>query len=298
MPAKIKEFKGSLNPIFNGGIKNNLEEEIDIQEKEQMIKNDLLIDLIKPRANQPRKIFNERALEALAQSIQSKGVIQPIVVRAVDHPFYEIIVGERRWRAAKLAGLKEIPVIIRDYNKADSMAVALIENIQRENLNPLEEAEALRSLIEECAMTHQEVAESIGRSRAAVSNLLRLLDLTQEVKLMINSGLLEMGHARALLSLEGNQQIEAAQLIVHKSLSVRASEKLIRNRHAAQNKPARWIDPLFEEKVDTWKTNFSRQLSSKVNVHFSPEGKGRFVIPFESVEEAHWLMEHLKVGSG
>lgn len=255
----------------------------------------MLIDRIKPRDDQPRKIFNESSLEELTQSIKSKGVIQPIVVRTTNNDFYEIIVGERRWRAAKRAGLEKIPAIIRDYNKSDGMAVALIENIQRENLNPLEEAEALRSLIEECAMTHNQVAESIGRSRTAVSNLLRLLDLTPEVKTMINLSLLEMGHARALLSLNPDQQVEVAKLIVSKSLSVRDTEKLVRNINTPQEKPIILVDPEFEKKAQTWKMIFSRQLSSKVNVHFSPEGKGKVVIHFDSLKEADWLMEHLRV---
>jgi len=293
MTAKIKEFKGSLNPIFNDGIRSSID--ADINEKEQIAKDYLLIDDIKPRDDQPRKIFNEASLEELTQSIKSKGVIQPIVVRPTSNNFYEIIVGERRWRAARRAGLEKIPAIIRDYNKSDGMAVALIENIQRENLNPLEEAEALRSLIEECAMTHNQVAESIGRSRTTVSNLLRLLDLTQEVKSMINSGLLEMGHARALLSLSYDQQIEAAKLIVSKSLSVRETEKLIRNMNAPQEEPVMLIDPVFEKRAQTWKTVLAKQLSSRVNVHFTPEGKGKVVIHFDSVEEADWLMEHLRV---
>ncbi len=293
MTAKIKEFKGSLNPIFNEGIRNSTD--ADINEKEQVAKDYLLIDDIKPRDDQPRKIFNEASLEELSQSIKSKGVIQPIVVRPTGNNFYEIIVGERRWRAAKRAGLEKIPAIIRDYNKSDGMAVALIENIQRENLNPLEEAEALRSLIEECAMTHNQIAESIGRSRTTVSNLLRLLDLTQEVKSMINSGLLEMGHARALLSLSHDQQSEVAKLIVSKSLSVRETEKLVRNTNASQEKPMVLIDPAFEKKAQTWKAVLARQLSSRVNVHFTSEGKGKVVIHFDSVEEADWLMEHLRV---
>jgi ParB family chromosome partitioning protein len=293
MTVKIKEFRGSLNPIFNEGVRNNLD--ADINEKEQIAKDYLLINCIKPRDDQPRKIFNEASLEELTQSIKSKGVIQPIVVRQTDNHSYEIIVGERRWRAAKRAGLEKIPAIIRNYNQSDGMAVALIENIQRENLNPLEEAEALRSLIEVCAMTHNQVAGSIGRSRTTVSNLLRLLDLTQEVKSMINSGLLEMGHARALLSLSHHQQIEAAKLIVNKSLSVRETEKLIRNMNTPQEKPVVLIDPVFEKKVETWKTVLARQLSSRVNVHFTSEGKGKVVIHFDSVEEAEWLMEHLRV---
>ena len=293
MTTKIKEFKGSLNSIFNDGIRNNTD--TDIHEKEQTAQTYLFIDDIKPRENQPRKIFKEASLEELTQSIKSKGVIQPIVVRSMGNNFYEIIVGERRWRAAKRAGLEKIPVIIRDYNKSDGMAVALIENIQRENLNSLEEAEALRSLIEECAMTHNQVAVSIGRSRTTVSNLLRLLDLTQEVKLMINSGLLEMGHARALLSLNDDRQIEAAKLIISKSLSVRETEKFIRKMNTAPEKSAELIDAAFEIKAQTWKDVLAKQFSSRVNIHLNPKGKGRVVIHFNSIEEADWLMEHLRI---
>jgi ParB family chromosome partitioning protein len=289
MMTKIKEFKGSLNPIF----KNDAEVEPDLQAQERAPKDYLPIHQIKPREDQPRKIFNEASLNELTQSIQSKGVIQPIIVRPVGNESYEIIVGERRWRAAKRAGLEKIPAIIREYNKTDTLAVALIENIQRENLNPLEEAQAIQSLLEECSMTHHQVAENLGKSRAPVSNLLRLLALTDEVKTMVNSGLLEMGHARALLSLTGDQQVEAAKLVVGKELSVRETEKLVQHINIPQEKPVVQIDPEFERKARFWKTRLSRQLSSKVNVHFTPDGKGRVVIHFNSVEEADWLMEHV-----
>lgn len=284
--TKIKEFKGSLNPIF----KNDAEADFSAQEIAP--RDHLPIHQIKPREDQPRKIFNEASLDELAQSIQSKGVIQPIIVRSVGNESYEIIVGERRWRAAKRAGLDKIPAIIREYDKSDTLAVALIENIQRENLNPLEEAQAIQSLLEECSMTHHQVAESLGKSRATVSNLLRLLALTDEVKTMVNSGLLEMGHARALLSLCGDQQIEAAKMVVDKTLSVRETEKLVQHINTPQEKPAVQIEE-FERKARFWKTRLSRQLSSKVSVHFTPDGKGRVVIHFNSVEEADWLMEHV-----
>lgn len=294
MTMKIKEFKGSLNPIFNEGIKNDLETGLDVHIKEQASKDYLLLSQIKPRNDQPRKIFNEVSLEELTQSIKSKGVIQPIIVRPTDNGSYEIIVGERRWRAAKKAGLEKIPAIIREYNKSDTMAVALIENIQRENLNPLEEANAIHSLLEECCMTHNQVAESIGRSRTTVSNLLRLLSLTDEVKTMINSGLLEMGHARALLSLPGEKQVEIAKLVISKALSVRETEKLVHDINLPpQQKQKIDIQPELEKKAKSWKTHLSKQLSSKVNVHFSQEGKGKVVIHFDSVEEADWLFDHI-----
>jgi ParB family chromosome partitioning protein len=295
MTTKIKEFKGSLNPIFNEEIKKYPETEPDIP-KEQTTKDHLPINRIKPRHDQPRKIFDETSLEELAQSIKSKGVVQPIIVGHIENGFYEIIVGERRWRAAKRAGLKKIPAIIREYNKSDRIAVALIENIQRENLNPLEEAQAIQSLLDECSMTHNQVAESIGRSRATVSNLLRLLNLGYEVKAMINSGLLEMGHARALLSLSEEQQIEIARLIVSKTLSVRETEKLVQCINTPLQKQEIFIAPEFASKVLEWKTCLSKQLLSKVNVHFNPDGKGRVVIHFNSVGEADWLMDHIKFG--
>ncbi len=257
---------------------------------------DLPLSKIEPNENQPIKIFNEDTLNELALSIKQHGVIQPIIVRKIEeNKRYQIIAGERRWRASVMAGLEKIPAIIKEYDNASRMAVALIENIQRANLNPLEEAEALRSLIEECAMTHNQIAESIVRSRTAVSNLLRLLELTQEVKIMISSGLLEMGHGRALLSLSCDQQIQTARLIVSKSLSVRETEKLVRNKNTPQEKSTILMDHLFKKKAQVWKTNFSKQISSRVNVHFGPEGEGKIVIYFDSLEKSDWLMEHLKI---
>ena len=291
---KIKEFKGSLNPIFNEELRNTSELETVVSTVAQESKDYLPIHQITPRDDQPRKNFKESSLDELAQSIKSQGVIQPIIVRSIGNGAYEIIAGERRWRAAKKAGLETIPAIIRDYSKSDGMAVALIENIQRENLNPLEEAQAIQSLLNACDMTHTQVAESIGRSRTTVSNLLRLLALTNEVKTMINSGLLEMGHARALLGLlNTEQQIEAAKLVVGKDLSVRETEKLVQRMNMPEEKQTICIDPAFERKIAQWKTHLSRKLSSTVNVHVSPDGKGKVVINFDSMEEAHWLMEHV-----
>lgn len=290
---KIKEFKGSLNPIFNEELRNTSELEMDVYPVTQESKDYLPIHQITPRADQPRKNFKESSLDELAQSIKSQGVIQPIIVRSIGKGSYEIIAGERRWRAAQKAGLEKIPAIIRDYNKSDGMAVALIENIQRENLNPLEEAQAIQSLLGGCDMTHSQVAESIGRSRTTVSNLLRLLALTDEVKTMINSGLLEMGHARALLGLNTEQQIEAAKLVVGKDLSVRETEKLVQRMNMPEDKQLTYIDPAFELKIAQWKTHLSRKLSSTVNVHVTPDGKGKVVINFDSMKEAYWLMEHV-----
>lgn len=272
-------------------------EPIDLKNTAQSFEAvDLLLSQIKPDKNQPRKNFDDASLEELALSIKQHGVIQPIIVRNIDaDKKYQIIAGERRWRAAKIAGLEKIPAIIKEYDKANRMAVSLIENIQRENLNPLEEAQAIQSLLDECYMTHSQVAESLGRSRTTVTNLLRLLALTNQVKEMITTGLLEMGHARALLSLSSEQQIDVAALIVSKSLSVRETEKIVQRINVPPLKHETVLTPLFEKKIKDWNVRLSRQLSSKVNVQFNSEGKGRVVIHFDSVEEADWLMDHLSV---
>ncbi|HHY0177216.1 TPA: ParB/RepB/Spo0J family partition protein [Legionella pneumophila] len=266
----------------------------DIQSLEAI---DLRLSQIEPDENQARKFFCDTSLEELASSIRQHGVIQPILVREIDprRNKYQIIAGERRWRAAKIVGLEKIPAIIRKYDKANGMAVSLIENIQRENLNPLEEAQAIQRLLDECYMTHSDVAETLGRSRTTVTNLLRLLTLTDEVKEMLNAKLLEMGHARALLSLSSEQQADTAKIIIRKSLSVRETEKLVQRLNMPQNKQDFFLTPQFEKKTNDWMAQLSKQLSSKVNMHFNSDGKGRVVINFDSLEEADWLMAHLKV---
>lgn len=271
-------------------------EPIDLKNKPQSFEAvDLCLSLIEPDKNQPRKIFDEKLLEELASSIRQHGVVQPILVREIDKgKRYQIIAGERRWRASKIAGLEKIPAIIKEYDKANRMAVSLIENIQRENLNPLEEAQAISALLEECYMTHNQVAESLGRSRTTVTNLLRLLTLTDEVKEMINSRLLEMGHARALLSLSNEQQIDIAHKIISKSLSVRDTEKLVQQIHTPKKKQEVFVTPEFEKKANEWNTLLSKRISSKTNMHFSADGKGKLVIHFDSIEEADWLMNHIR----
>lgn len=270
-------------------------EPIDLSNNSQSFEAiDLCLSNIEANSNQPRKIFNEDTLEELAASIKSHGVIQPIIVRDIDNgKKYQIIAGERRWRAAKMAGLEKIPAIVKEYDSLQRMAVSLIENIQRENLNPLEEAQAIQSLLGECDMTHNEVADSIGRSRTTVTNILRLLTLTREVKVMVNSRLLEMGHARALLSLPGAQQIEAAQIVILKNLSVRETEKLAQRMIMGQPEKANNVSQEYQTKAATWNTQLSRKFSSNVNVNFKSDGKGKLVFQFESVEEAEWLIENL-----
>ncbi|MCE3238271.1 MAG: parB [Gammaproteobacteria bacterium] len=257
---------------------------------------DLFLSQVEPDKNQARKNFDVILLEELASSIKQHGVIQPILVREIDQgKKYQIIAGERRWRAAKIAGLEKIPAIIKQHNTVDSLAVALIENIQRENLNPLEEAQAIQSLLEECRMTHSQVAESLGKSRTTITNLLRLLTITNKVKEMINSGFLEMGHARALLGLSDEQQIHAAERIISQSLSVRETEKLVQRMRMPQKKQNILFTTALEKKAKEWSIQLSKRLSSKVNMSFSAEGKGRMVIYFDSIEEADWLMRHIRI---
>lgn len=258
------------------------------------------LDLAKIQADkhQPRKIFSEPALAELAASIKYHGVIQPILVHELEaDKSYQIIAGERRWRAAKLAGLKKIPAIIKKYDKANIMAISLIENIQRENLNPLEEAQAIQRLLEECYMTHREIADSLGRSRTTITNFLRLLTLSDQVKEMITAGALEMGHARALLSLSDEQQIQVAESIIRQSLSVRETEKIVRRLHMPEpaSSPLTMHPSEFEKKIKKWNQELSKQFSVKAKVHIGMEGKGRVVMYFDSMEEADWLIDRLKL---
>ncbi|MFT7528843.1 MAG: ParB family chromosome partitioning protein, partial [Arenicella sp.] len=211
-----------------GSLIGNFEQVTQVSEEDKATGiSELGVDQIQRGNYQPRQHFDEQALQELADSISAQGVIQPIVVRP-QGSHYELIAGERRWRAAQIAGLQTIPVVIRDLDSKSAAAIALIENIQREDLNPLEESQALMRLIEEFDLTHQQVADSVGRSRAAVSNLLRLLDLADPVKDQVNRGLLDMGHARALLALIRHDQIEVAVIVVNRGLSVRETEALVK----------------------------------------------------------------------
>ena len=216
------------------------------------------IDQIQRGRFQPRQNFDQQALQELADSIRSQGIVQPVVLRP-EANHYELVAGERRWRAAQLAGLQKVPAVIRELDAKSAAAIALIENIQREDLNPLEEATAFHRLIEEFDLTHQQVADSVGRSRAAVSNLLRLLDLAEPVKKQVIKGLLNMGHARALLSLIRHDQIEIAKLVVNRGLSVRETELLVKKTLATQSGAK--SDP---KKVDPDVRRLENQISEKL----------------------------------
>jgi ParB family chromosome partitioning protein len=253
----------------------------------------LPVDLLQRGQYQPRMDMHEDTLSDLAESIKAQGVVQPIVVRPISGGRYEIIAGERRWRATQLAGLNEIPAVIKDVPDEAAVAMALIENIQREDLNPLEEANAIQRLINEFEMTHQEAGDAVGRSRTAVSNILRLLDLSLSVKPYLESGELEMGHARALLSLPTDLQLQAAQIIVKRGLSVREAEALSRSMQAgkpAKSAKSKKLDPDVQRLQD----DLAEKLAAKVAIQYGTSGKGKLQIAFNSLDELEGILEHIK----
>lgn len=251
----------------------------------------LPLDQIQRGKYQPRRDMNPDSLQELAESIRAQGIIQPIVVRPLSGgDKYEIIAGERRWRASQLAGLTEIPVIIRDIPDEAAIAMALIENIQRESLNPIEEAFALQKLIDEFEMTHQQVAEAVGKSRTSITNSLRLLSLNDEVKTLLETGQLEMGHARALLGLPQPQQLEAAKIIINQGLSVRQTESLVRHLQAPPTSSAKKsIDPDLKRLQDS----LSNRLGVKVNIESHLSGKGKIILHYSNLIEFDRLLAKL-----
>jgi ParB family chromosome partitioning protein len=238
---------------------------------------------------QPRRDIDPASLDDLANSIRSQGVIQPLIVRPVGDDKYEIIAGERRWRAAQLAGLDAVPVIVRHIPDEAAIAIALIENIQRENLNPIEEAIALQRLIDEFGMTHQQAADAVGKNRATISNLLRLLALPEEVKNMLERGQIEMGHARTLITLPEAVQLEAASVIVARQLSVRETETLVRQLQAgepANTKSTKAMDP----DILHLQNNLSKQLRMKVAIKCNAKGRGKLIIHYRNLTELDDLL--------
>lgn len=255
---------------------------------------ELPLDLIEPGRFQPRMHMAPEAMEELTQSIRARGIVQPIVVRpAEDGVHFEIIAGERRWRAAQAAGLAQIPAIVREVADDAALAIALIENIQREDLNALEEATAVGRLIEEFSLTHQEAADAIGRSRVGVSNLLRLLDLGDEARGLLERGELDMGHARALLALADEAQGQAARQVVARALNARQTEELVRRMKApARAKPAsgKSDDPDVRRLVE----KLGEQLGARVQILQGGGGKGRLVIHYASLDELDGILERIK----
>ena len=266
--------------------------DISVAEEKKQHLQSLPIESMQRGKYQPRKDLNPEKLQELADSIKAQGIIQPIVVRKISFEKYEIVAGERRWRASQLAGLTQIPVVIKEIDDRTAMAMALIENIQREDLNPLEEAEALKRLLDEFEMTHQLIAEAIGKSRTTVTNLLRLMDLHPDVKKLLLSNHLEMGHARALLSLEGSKQVSLANKVIKEGLTVRATERLVKESHAdPKNQKIKLIDN------DTVKLQdeLTGKLGAKVTIDHKENGSGKLVITYASLDELDGIIELLKM---
>lgn len=252
----------------------------------------LAISELSPGRYQPRRNMDEDGLEELANSIRTQGIIQPIIVRRMNDS-YEIIAGERRWRAAQLAGLKEVPAIVRDIPDETALAVALIENIQRRNLNSIEEAIALQRLSVEFSLTHQEIADAVGKTRTVVTNLLRLLKLNPDVRGLVESGELEMGHARALLALENADQSKAAQIVVSKKMSVRETEQLIKQWQSYDENKAKAVKPALDPNIKRLRDDLSEKLGAVVSIQHQDTGKGRLVIEYHSVDELDGIIEHV-----
>lgn len=253
----------------------------------------LAVKQIFPGEYQPRRHIDQPALLELADSIRAQGILQPLIVRAKPNNHFEIIAGERRWRAAQLAGLTQVPAIIRDISDQTAIAFGLIENIQRRDLNALEEAMALQRLLQEFNLTHEAVAQAVGKSRATISNLLRLLQLNSDVKKWLEEGRLEMGHARALLALEGAQQSLCAEKVVQQGLSVRQTEALVRawQQASAEAGRAESVKPVYA--VESQR-NLSEKLGAKVIIRYNSQGKGKMIIHYHNLDELEGILTHIK----
>ena len=250
----------------------------------------LRVDQLQRGRYQPRTKMDDASLQELAASVKSQGIMQPILVRPLEHNRYEIIAGERRWRAARIAGLTEIPVIVRDVPDSSALAMALIENIQREDLNPLEEASGVQRLINEFNLTHQEAADAIGRSRSATTNLLRLQNLHQTVRDLVLDGKLEMGHARALLALGGGQQVSVAKKVAAGGLSVRQTEQLV----TSLLRPPTKTTVKGDRDVARLEEQLSEELGTTVQVKRGKKGSGKLVITYSSHDHLDNLLSRIR----
>ena len=253
---------------------------------------ELPVEQIQRSAFQPRTRFDQEQLDSLAASIKAKGIIQPIVVRPLAKNSFEIIAGERRWRAAQLAQLDKIPAVIRDVSDGDAMAMALIENIQRQQLNPIDEANALQRLLNEFEMTHQQVADAVGRSRTAVTNLMRLLALQPAVTELVEAGKLEMGHARALLGAEQNNQLKLANKVIKGQLSVRQTEALVRKASGTETKKTA-AKPARDPNINQLEQDLGERLGAKVKLQHTNKGAGTLVVTYNSLDELDGILQKI-----
>jgi ParB family chromosome partitioning protein len=294
MEVKKRGLGRGLNDLGLNELLSSVNSTVSTTElkKNDEILRRLPVEFLQTGKYQPRKDFDPEALAELADSIRAQGIIQPIVVRTIAHNRYEIIAGERRWRAAQIANLTEVPVVVREITDETAIAMALIENIQREDLNSIEEAEAMQRLLDEFGLTHQQVSTAVGKSRAAVTNSLRLLQLCNDVKTMVERGDLDMGHGRALLSLDREDQIKAAKIVVTKGLSVRDTEGLVRRmQQADQQTPSKNVDP------DTLRlqNTLSDKLAAAVKIEHQASGKGKLVIKYNSLDELEGIIKRFTI---
>lgn len=303
MAAKKRGLGRGLDALLGGSAKEvrPIEETTQTTEDSpagQSLKT-LPIDLIQRGKYQPRRNFDQDKLQELADSIAAQGIIQPIVVRPVEDGRYEIIAGERRWRASQLASLQEIPVVIHEVDDQAAMAMALIENIQRDDLNPLEEANALHRLLNEFGLTHQQIAKAVGKSRTSVTNFLRLLELAEPVKKMLELRQLDMGHAKAILGLKESDQQKAAKQVFDQGLSVRETEKLVRRMQGiseTDQKPASQKATKTKMNPDVLRlqNSLADKLGAKVEIKQSASGKGQLVIGYNSLDELDGIIDHIQ----
>ena len=295
---RIKNLKDN-SMAKKPGLGRGLDMLLSSASKENLIDRDselkkLPVDKIRKGEYQPRLSIDPDALQELAESIKAQGLVQPVIVRRIEGGEYELIAGERRWRASQIAGLHTIPAIVRDIPDQAAAAMSLIENIQREDLNPLEEAIAMSRLIADFGLTHQQTADSVGRSRAAVSNLLRLLDLEEVTKELLDKGKLDMGHARALLALSGTLQIETAHTVAKKELSVRETEKLVKRLANPEQNPDKKLPVKKALEVQKLEDSLSEKLGAQVKIQYNNKGKGKLIVEYNNLDELDGILEHIK----
>ncbi len=290
MATKKRGLGRGLDALLGGASVSAMQEEaakVDTRELQH-----LPLELIQRGKYQPRRDMDPQALEELAQSIKNHGVMQPIVVRPVEGGRYEIIAGERRWRASQQAGLERVPSLVREVPDETAIAMALIENIQREDLNPIEEAVALQRLQQEFQLTQQQVADAVGKSRVSVSNLLRLIALPEEIKTLLSHGDLEMGHARALLGLPADQQVEGARHVVARGLTVRQTEALVRQWLSSKEAPK--VEVKVDPDISRLEQRLAERLGSPVQIKHGQKGKGQLVIRYSSLDELQGVLAHIR----
>lgn len=289
MAVKKRGLGRGLDALLGGNSVSSIQEQAVSTPQSEL--QHLPLDIIQRGKYQPRRDMDPQSLEELAQSIKMQGVMQPIVVRPIAKGRYEIVAGERRWRASQQAGLDKIPALVRDIPDETAIALALIENIQREDLNPIEEAVALQRLQQEFQLTQQQVADAVGKSRVAVTNLLRLISLPEDIKIMLSHGDLEMGHARALLGLPAERQIEGARHIVARGLSVRQTEALVRQW---LNETGKKIDKKVNDPdIKRLEQKLAERLGSPVQIKHNKKGKGELVIRYSSLDELQGVLKHI-----